>query len=146
MKRIILPVLILAVTCGLTGCGGRTDTAVENYDWKMTVVQSNKGDVAAYAPDAEGIDTVVYHDAIAIDMSLAAENGTVTITDNTNDRSYTGTYKKTDTDAESVIYEMTFDGSIGNAVASMTSYQDGKEIPTLILSVNDHVLNFQAEQ
>lgn len=37
---------------------------------------------------------------------------------------------------------MTFDGSIGNAVESMTSYQDGKEIPTLILSVNDHVLNF----
>lgn len=146
MKRIIPSVLIAMAVWGLSGCGIRTDAAVENFDWKMTVIQSGKGDIVAYAPDSEGIDTVVFPDAEAVDMSLSAEGGTVTITDNTNNQSYEGTYKIVDSNADSVIYEMTFDGSIGNAVSAMTSYQDGKQIPTLVLSMNDYAMNFQAEQ
>ena len=80
-----------------------------------------------------------------IELVCEAEGGNLTLTDWTNDRTYTGTYQQSQRDSKSTIYEVNVDGTNGMAVAAMTTYLDGTQDPTLIFNLGDYTVNFFAK-
>lgn len=143
MKR--LSVLLCLLLLLLAGCGsnGSMDGIVpkiEDYSWQMTTVQSMEaeGQAVAYGP---GNDSTL-ETAVEILLSCTAADGTITITDETNRQTYSGTYKLTETDQQTSTYEVTVGETEGMAVVSMTTYHDDSQTPTFIISLGDYALNF----
>lgn len=142
MKRISI-IIILALML-LAGCGQKSDSIlkIEEYKWTMFSVQS-KEDGMAIAYGERGSSTL--DTAKQLELTCTAENGSLSIADKTNNKSYSGIYKHKETSTESVIYEVEIDGMEGMAVVSMTSYQNGEEEPTFIISLEEYSINFYAE-
>ena len=95
MKRILFMIQMSLMILTLSACGGDV-VAIEDYEWKMRTVASN--DIAAaQAPDeliiAVGEVDDLYPDAEIVDLTLTAKDGEITITDTTNGKTYSGTYK-----------------------------------------------------
>ena len=140
MKR--LSILLCLLLLLLTGCGSK-DSAIpkiEDNSWQMTTVQSieAEGQAVAYGP---GNDSTL-ETAVEILLTCTAADGTITITDETNCQTYSGTYKLTETDQQTSTYEVTVGETEGMAVVSMTTYHDDSQTPTFIISLGDYALNF----
>ena len=142
MKRISV-IIILALML-LVGCGKKSDSIlkIEEYKWTMFSVQS-KEDGMAIAYGERGSSTL--DTAKQLELTCIAENGSLSIADKTNNKSYSGIYTHKETFTESVIYEVEIDGMEGMAVVSMTSYQNGEEEPTFIISLEEYSINFYSE-
>lgn len=140
MKR--LSVLLCLLLLLLAGCGSKDSTVpkIEDYSWQMTTVQSMEaeGQAVAYGP---GNDSTL-ETAMEILLSCTAADGTITITDETNRQTYSGTYKLTESDQQTSIYKITVGETEGMAVVSMTTYHDDSQTPTFIISLGDYALNF----
>ena len=98
----------------------------------MTTIQSTEtdGQAIAHAPGAVGVPDT----SVEVILKCTAADGEFTLTDETNGNTYTGTYKRTDTNQETRIYEVAVGDSEGMAVVSMNVYHDGSEMPTFIIS------------
>lgn len=140
MKRAGLLLALLLVL--LTGCSSKTPK-IDEYTWVMTSVQSMETDGQAVAYGEKGGSTL--EEAKQIELVCEAQGGNLTLTDRTNDRTYTGTYQESQRDSKSTIYEVDVDGTNGVAVAAMTTYQDGTQDPTLIFNLGDYTVNFFAK-
>lgn len=140
MKR--LSVLLCLLLLLLTGCGSKDSTVpkIEDYSWQMTTVQSMEaeGQAVAYGPGNES----ALETAVEILLSCTAADGTITLTDETNGQTYSGTYKLTESDQQTSTYEVTVGETEGMAVVSMTTYHDDSQTPTFIISLGDYALNF----
>lgn len=145
LKRMIpFAVLLLLL---LTGCGANADktevSTIEAHSWQLTSVQSMEaeGQIIAYGPgETSTLDT-----AVEIVLTCTAEAGKLTLSDETNGKTYTGEYKLTDMSQESMIYEISIDKAEGMAVVSTTTYHNERESPTLIINLGDYALNFFAD-
>lgn len=126
----------------LAGCSSKTPT-IDEYTWVMTSVQSMDAGGQAVAYGEGGSSTL--EGAKQIELVCEAQGGNLTLTDRTNDRTYTGTYQQSQRDSKSTIYEVDVDGTSGVAVAAMTTYQDGTHDPTLIFNLGDYTVNFFAK-
>jgi len=127
----------------LAGCSDSAAVSIDGYEWEIHTIQSNEsGAVLACSPEQKP----VYENAAEIEMRCTAENGVFTLTDTTNGNIYEGTYKQIEIEKETVIYEITIGEEKGNAAASVTVYQNGDKIPTLILSAGDYALHFFPKQ
>lgn len=126
----------------LTGCSGKTPK-IDAYSWVMTSVQSMEAGGQAVAYGERGSSTL--EEAKQVELICEAQGGALTLTDRTNDRTYTGTYRQSQSDSRSTIYEVEVDGTEGVAVAAMTTYQDGAQDPTLIFHFGDYTVNFFGE-
>lgn len=95
MKKILSVFLMSLVIFTLSACDGDA-VAIEDYEWKMRTVASNDIE-ATQAPDeliiAVGEADELYPDAEIVDLTLIAKDGEITITDTTNGKTYSGTYK-----------------------------------------------------
>ena len=140
MKRSVLLLALLLVL--LTGCSSKTPK-IDEYTWVMTSVQSMEAGGQAVAYGEKGSSTL--EGAKQIELVCEAQDGNLTLTDRTNDRTYTGTYQESQRDSKSTIYEVSVDGTSGIAVAAMTTYQDGTQDPTLIFNLGDYTVNFFAK-
>ena len=142
MKR--LSVLLCLLLLLLAGCGSTDSTVpkIEDYSWQMTTAQSieAEGQAVAYGP---GNDSTL-ETAVEILLSCTAADGTITLTDETNGQTYSGTYKLTETDQQTSTYEVTVGETEGMAVVSMTTFHDDSQTPTFIISLSDYALNFFA--
>ena len=143
MKK--LSIFLCLLVLSLTGCGGsKSNTSnalnIEDYSWHMTMIQSTEADgqAIAHAPGAVGVPDT----SVEVILKCTAADGELTLTDETNGNTYTGTYKLTDTNQETRIYEVTVGDSEGMAVVSMTTYHDDSQIPAFIISLGDYALNF----
>ena len=140
MKR--LSVLLCLLLLLLTGCGSKDSTVpkIEDYSWQMTTAQSMEaeGQAVAYGPGNES----TLETAVEILLSCTAADGTITLTDETNGQTYSGTYKLVETDQQTSTYEVTVGETEGMAVVSMTTYHDDSQTPTFIISLGDYALNF----
>lgn len=143
MKRLsvlLCLLLLLLAGCGSNGSKDGIVPKIEDYSWQMTTVQSMEaeGQAVAYGP---GNDSTL-ETAVEILLSCTAAEGTITLTDETNGQTYYGTYKLTESDQQTLIYEVTIGGTEGMAVVSMTTYHDGSQTPTFIIGLCDYALNF----
>jgi len=143
MKRLMIVFFLMAFV--LTGCGrGKSETSdalsIEDYSWQMTTIQSTEtdGQAIAHAPGAVGVPDT----SVEVILKCTATNGELNLTDETNGNTYTGSYKLTDTNQETRIYEVTVGDSEGMAVVSMTVYHDDSQMPAFIISLGDYALNF----
>lgn len=140
MKRAGLLLALLLVL--LTACSSKAPK-IDEYTWVMTSVQSMETGGQAVAYGEGGSSTL--EGAKQIELVCEAQGGNLTLTDRTNDRTYTGTYQQSQKDSKSTIYEVNVDGTSGVAVAAMTTYQDGTQDPTLIFNLGDYTVNFFAK-
>lgn len=140
MKRAGLLLALLLVL--LTACSSKAPK-IDEYTWVMTSVQSMETGGQSVAYGEKGSSTL--EEAKQIELVCEAQGGNLTLTDRTNDRTYTGTYQQSQRDSKSTIYEVDVDGTSGVAVAAMTTYQDGTQDPTLIFNLGDYTVNFFAK-
>ncbi len=143
MKK--LTILICFLALALVGCGNgesKDNDAhnIEDYSWQMTTIQSTEtdGQAVAHAPGVSGTPDT----SVEVILKCTAADGELTLTDETNGNTYTGTYKITDTNQKTRIYDVTVDDSEGMAVVSMTVYHDGSQMPTFIINLGEYTLNF----
>ena len=123
--------------CG-TGMG-----KIENYEWKMRYVMHVEDNNVVV--DAACEDDSSHPEAKIIDMTLIAKDGKITITDNTGDKTYLGTYKVRQRTPGGTDYKVTIDGVEGYATVAMTTYSDGSEEPTLPINLGTYSIYFYAE-
>ena len=140
MKKILI--LILAVLLLLGGCSlHKGAPQIEDYHWALSSVQGGKdGRILACAPG----ELLPAGNTQEIEMECTAANGMLTLTDRTNNQSYSGGYRRMQADRRSSIYEITLDGREDIASVSMTQYHNGMQIPTFIIRLDDHALTFHA--
>ena len=142
MKKILDFVLLAALF--ITGCSKELSTIEQSF-WSLQTVQGsmeNNSQIIAYGSETAEIP----ENAQVIQMICEATEGTLTLTDVTNEVSYTGSYTRSSSDSQSEIYEITIEGAKGMAVVSETTYQDNSATDTLIIRLNDYTLNFFASQ
>lgn len=142
LLMIILPFLLIFCFCG---CGDNQTVKIDEYDWSMATVQSvaENGRVIAYNPE-ETIEDI-YTEAKAMEITLTAQKGKLTIFDKTGGNDYTGTYKLKKMEYDTVIYDVNINGNSGNAVVSCVISSSGNRYVTLILSFEEYAINFQAQ-
>ena len=144
MKKLIalFCTVIFAVT--LSACNADV-VEIEDYEWKMRTVMSNDTEAAQYQDElvvAVGEADELYPDAEIVDMTLTAKDGEITITDSTNDKTYSGTYEVQQKTPKGTDYEIIIDGVTGYATVSPTEYYDETEIPTLPINIDGYSLYF----
>lgn len=144
MKKLIalFCTIIFAVT--LSACNADV-VEIEDYEWKMRTVMSNDTEAAQYQDElvvAVGEADELYPDAEIVDMTLTAKDGEITITDSTNDKTYSGTYEVQQKTPKGTDYEIIIDGVTGYATVSPTKYYDDSEIPTLPINIDGYSLYF----
>ena len=144
MKKILSVFLLSFMVFALSACNADV-LKIEDYEWKMRTVASNDIE-AAQTPDelivAVGEADELHPDAEIVDLTLTAKGGEITITDTTNDRTYTGTYEVMQKTPKGTDYEIIIDGVNGYATVAPTEYYDGSEIPTLPININGYSLYF----
>lgn len=148
MKKILSMFLTTIMIFTLSACGGDV-VAIEDYEWKMRTVASNDIE-AAQAPDelivAVGEADALYPEAEIVDLTLNAKDGAITITDRTNNKTYSGTYEVQQKTPKGTDYEIIINGVSGYATVSPTEYYDGSDIPTLPININGYSLYFIPEK
>lgn len=141
MKKKYLLLVLAALL--LTGCAASGPT-IESDIWIMSTVQTtdNDGQLIAYGAESG----CVPDNAVPLALTCQAAGGIITLTDQTNGNTYTGTYGKTSEDPRSEIYEIAIGQTSGLAVVSETSYQDGTKQATLVIRLDQYSLNFFISQ
>lgn len=142
MKKIISLFLMLVFVFALSACSGDV-VAIEDYEWKMGAVMRNDIEVDLNEDElvvAVGEEDDIHPNAKIVDLKLVAKDGTITITDATNNKIYTGTYKVQQKTPKGTDYEVTIDGVKGYATVAPTEYYDGSEVPTLPINLGEYSL------
>ena len=144
MKKVISLFLMLVLVFALSACSGDV-MAIEDYEWKLRTVMKN--DIEAAQNEGElvvavGEEDDIYPNAKIVDINLVAKDGTITVTDTTNNKTYSGTYKVQKKTPKGTDYEVTIDGIKGYATVAPTEYYDGSEVPTLPINLGEFALYF----
>ena len=142
MKKIISLLSMLILVFTLSACNGDV-VAIEDYEWKMGAVMRN--DIEAVQNEDElvvavGEEDDIHPNAKIVDLKLVAKDGSITITDATNNKTYSGTYKVQQKTPKGTDYEVTIDGIKGYATVAPTEYYDGSEVPTLPINLGEYSL------
>ena len=144
MKKFVCVLIALIFILGLSACNGDV-VAIEDYEWKMGAVMRNDIEVAQNEDElvvAVGEEDDVHPNAKIVDLKLVAKDGSITITDATNNKTYSGTYKVQQKTPKGTDYEVTIDGIKGYATVAPTEYYDGSEVPTLPINLGEFSLYF----
>ena len=144
MKKIISLLLMLILVFTLSACNGDV-VAIEDYEWKMGAVMRNDIEAAQNEDElvvAVGEEDDIHPNAKIVDLKLVAKDGSITITDATNNKTYSGTYKVQQKTPKGTDYEVTIDGVKGYATVAPTEYYDGSEVPTLPINLGEYSLYF----
>ena len=142
MKKVLAVFLLFVVVFSLSACN-RDVVAIEDYEWKMGAVMRNDIEVAQNEDElvvAVGEEDDIHPNAKIVDLKLVAKDGSITITDATNNKIYSGTYKVQQKTPKGTDYEVTIDGIKGYATVAPTEYYDGSEVPTLPINLGEYSL------
>lgn len=144
MRKIAILFMSLMLIFALSACGGDV-VAIEDYEWKMGAVMRNDIEAAQNEDElvvAVGEEDDIHPNAKIVDLKLVAKDGSITITDATNNKTYSGTYKVQQKTPKGTDYEVTIDGIKGYATVAPTEYYDGSEVPTLPINLGEYSLYF----
>lgn len=143
MKKISLIISFLIVAAMLVGCQLSDIDISENlwiFDSAMTNDSAKLGYNIAERADAskdQSDERVKY-----ITCTLSASDGKLQISDETNSKSFVGTYSLQSRQVNTLIYKITVDGTVGTAVLSTVTYANGSSEETLILSLSGCTMTF----
>ena len=138
-------IAMVVVTMFLVSSCGASDMKIENYEWKMRTVMRNDIEAAQNEEDlvvAVGEADEIHPNAKIVDIRLTAKDGVITVTDETNDKTYSGTYKVQQKTPKGTDYEITIDAIKGYATVAPTEYYDGSAVPTLPINLGEYSLYF----
>ena len=144
MRRIAL-VLALVMIMLLSACGikGKPVVYIDSYEWKLQSVMNNDTEVAdEELVIAVGEQDELYPNATVVDIMLTAKDGEITITDATNNKTYTGAYKMTEETSKSATYEIVIDDIEGNATITITEHLSNRLTPTLPINLGEYTVYF----
>ena len=116
---------------------------IEDYEWKMRYIMHVEN--GQLTMDAVSKADSVHPDAKIITMTLTAVGGKLTLTDETNDVTYEGTYSVKQRTPDGIDYQITIDGKSGYATVAMTTYADGSQEPTLPINLGEYSMCFYAD-
>lgn len=147
MKKLIcLTITLILCLFSLAGCGNKI--AITEYEWQLQVAHKLNTETMESTMLA-GVESWVNTDesASVVDVVLVAKDGTITITDKTNNKTYSGSYKHTDTSVKEMMYEFSIGNLQGHGVTAYTEYNNGTKTPTLPITLIDgdvqYSLHFQ---
>ena len=144
MKKVLAVFLLFVVVFSLSACNGDV-VAIEDYEWKMGAVMRNDIEVAQNEDElvvAVGEEDDIHPNIKIVDLKLVAKDGSIAITDATNNKTYSGTYKVQQKTPKGTDYEVMIDGIKGYATVAPTEYYDGSEVPTLPINLGEYSLYF----
>lgn len=144
MKKVLAVLLLFVVVFSLSACNGDV-VAIEDYEWKMGAVMRNDIEVAQNEDElvvAVGEEDDIHPNVKIVDLKLVAKDGSIAITDATNNKTYSGTYKVQQKTPKGTDYEVMIDGIKGYATVAPTEYYDGSEVPTLPINLGEYSLYF----
>ena len=145
MRKITVLVLAIVMTMLLSACGikGKPVVYIDSYEWKLQSVMNNDTGVAdEEIVIAVGEQDELYPNAKVVDVVLTANNGEITLTDATNNKTYTGTYKMTEETSKSATYEIVIDDIEGNATITLTEHLGNRLTPTLPINLGEYTVYF----
>ena len=145
MKKIIsLILLMISVLFVFSSCSADR-IEIDDYEWKMRYIMhlSEDGDQIIY--DAVEEINEFYSNAKVISLKLVAKEGTITIFDETNKKTYEGTYVLSDKNIKGSEYNIVIDGKTGYAGVAMTTYADNTQEPTLPIKLGTYSMYFYAK-
>ena len=145
MKKIIsIILLIISVLFVFSSCSADR-IEIDDYEWKMRYIMhlNEDGDQIIY--DAVEEINEFYSNAKVISLKLVAKEGTITIFDETNKKTYEGTYVLSDKNIKGSEYNIVIDGKTGYAGVAMTTYADNTQEPTLPIKLGTYSMYFYAK-
>ncbi|MBQ9112975.1 MAG: hypothetical protein IJY08_05265 [Clostridia bacterium] len=143
VRKVLLMILFLGVVLWLIVWSMNSD--ISDYRWTMVTAQST-GMFVATSPDFGAENDAMYAAADEIVLVCTAENGILTLTDETNGKTYEGTYKMSSGGFGKATYEIAFGDSKGYANIDTTVYDNPDQIPTMYISIGgEYVLFLMAE-
>ncbi len=116
--------------------------AIEDRGWKMICILNNAdGSVLACHPS----HSEAYPEAKTIHMILGADGEILTLTDQTNQKTYDLIYSQISIDPESWLYEVESKqtGGSGHATVAFTKYDDGSKVYNMVLSIGEYSIYFE---
>ena len=133
-------VLVIALALFAAFFGGcLEDYAIEGHKWQFTFAQTQSGEITLCSQQ----ESALYPDAEIVEISLVAEGGALTVTEDGSATEYE--YSVQDRSAGGTIYTLVRDGqSCGLASVGITSYADGTGEYTLIVTVDGNSCYFIA--
>lgn len=131
-----MAVVIIFSCMALAGCGN-VENRIENHNWQFDNVQTADGEVIACSSDSAWLSDGIQ----AINLTISVNDGTFVIADDAQN-TYAFSYKQISSSHESTIYEIEYNGRTGLASVSRTYYKDKKDVPTLIVTINDYNLYY----
>ena len=140
MKQKVGALCLAAALLVLSGCGGSA-LSIESRQWELSaVLDGETGAVVACGPSWQE----VYPDAAVVSLNCQAQGGHLALQG--QEKTYTGTYQQAERSQKDTVYQVTVEGSAGQAVCSTTDHRTGEQAPTLVLSLPEaYTLYFTGE-
>ncbi len=132
-------VVAAVVACAVLAVCFLTDPThldVRDHAWKFSHIQSPSGKIIYTAKE----NAALYDGTEVLDLSLTAEKDALVL--HSGESAWTIAYKRTERMPKSTTYVLTLGEQSGNAVLGKTTYHDGTEEYTLILSLGGYNVTF----
>lgn len=141
MKKFLSMILTALLLCGCVNTVKSNIPEIEDLTWEMNTVQEKSGKVIACSAKTADQNP----DAWKLKVILSASNGTLEINDMTNGSKFYVEYTLESTDRETRLYSLKAKENRGYAIVGTTSMHGQEEKDTLILAIENYVLNFYRE-
>ncbi len=118
------------------------DFDIEDRDWKMICILNNAdGSVLACHPS----HSEAYAEAKTVHMILGADGEILSMTDQTNQKTYDFFYSQIRIAPESYQYaiESKQTGESGHATVAFTKYDDGSKVYNMVMSIGEYSIYFE---
>ena len=116
-----------AVLGGGAACSFRlwgSSLSIESRQWELSaVLDGETGAVVACGPSWQE----AYPDAAVVSLNCQAQGGRLTLQG--QKQTYTGTYQQAERSQKDTVYQVTVEGSAGQAVCSTTDHRTGEQLP-----------------
>lgn len=143
MKKVIPILTCLWLLFALTGCQRENALAIESYTWNMRFAAYGTEDPQNVV--AVGQEDPAYPNADRLTVTLTARNGTLTVTDCSTEKTYTGSYTAESKNRDGIIYRITVNETVGFATVSYTADTDGRRMPTCPVRIGEWSIYFYAD-
>lgn len=143
MKRLFSLIIVAILSLSLVGCNNNR-IPIDECTWEFISAISENSVKSGYsvAESVNKMPEVPDKRVKYIACTMNAGDGSFSITDKTNGLTFGGTYSLQSSQPEATNYIITINEVEGLAVTGTTTYADGRETKTLIISISGYTLTF----